>query len=373
MTTSTQVEHAQIEALYLAACFDDNTSVVGAKRIAAEFRRLDAENKALHAQVAALTAATAQPAAPQGVAYAGLPDASTKGEWFVRKLEKDGELKDCFVAAPDCTGCAYDAEILGDDEYRGDMVRKLADCELIVNAVKHYRASNGQAPAASPWKDHQTREIVNQLRDCAKEYHATQQLRERLLDVLGPMIDWVRAVQAPTTAQAAPAAGAVAGPSVRKVFLVATGEEHEGEATYTRYDDDPPPLCDSECLYTAAPTPAAQADSQPTPVQDYPPLPECQGKIFDDGYWIQNKLGPKHCVMGGAKVWLESQVHKAIDADRAARAPTDSVLEDAARLAQIEEAIRDYHHALDMRKHGGLAESVAFNSICQTKIGRAHV
>lgn len=45
--------------------------------------------------------------------------------------------------------------------------------------------------------------------------------------------------------------------AARKVFLVATGEEHEGEATYTRYDDAPPPLCDSECLYTAAPTPRA--------------------------------------------------------------------------------------------------------------------
>lgn len=43
----------------------------------------------------------------------------------------------------------------------------------------------------------------------------------------------------------------------KRVFIVATGEEHEGEATYTRYDDAPPPLCDSECLYTAAPTPRA--------------------------------------------------------------------------------------------------------------------
>lgn len=37
---------------------------------------------------------------------------------------------------------------------------------------------------------------------------------------------------------------------VKRVFLVHTGEEHEGEATYTRHDDAPPPLCDSECLYT---------------------------------------------------------------------------------------------------------------------------
>ena len=62
------------------------------------------------------------------------------------------------------------------------------------------QAAPAAGAVAGPWKDHQTREIVNQLRDCAKEFHATQQLRERLLDVLGPMIDWVRAVQAPTPA-----------------------------------------------------------------------------------------------------------------------------------------------------------------------------
>ena len=45
------------------------------------------------------------------------------------------------------------------------------------------------------------------------------------------------------------------GEPVDRVFIVATGEEHEGEATYTRYDHVPPPLCDSECLY-AAPPPA---------------------------------------------------------------------------------------------------------------------
>ncbi|WP_343735239.1 hypothetical protein [Acidovorax sp.] len=44
----------------------------------------------------------------------------------------------------------------------------------------------------------------------------------------------------------------------------------------------------------------------------------------------------------------------------------NSLPEDAGRLEQIAEAIRDYHHALDMRKHGGLAESEAFSSICNT-------
>jgi len=56
--------------------------------------------------------------------------------WFVRELSRDGEMQDCFVAAKDVNGFAYDAEILGDDEYReGAIERKFADCNLIVRAV----------------------------------------------------------------------------------------------------------------------------------------------------------------------------------------------------------------------------------------------
>jgi hypothetical protein len=35
-----------------------------------------------------------------------------------------------------------------------------------------------------------------------------------------------------------------------QVYLVATGETHEGQETYTRHDSKPP-LCDSECLYSS--------------------------------------------------------------------------------------------------------------------------
>lgn len=42
----------------------------------------------------------------------------------------------------------------------------------------------------------------------------------------------------------------------------------------------------------------------------------------------------------------------------------DSVLEDAARLAKIMQAIRDYHFALDNREHGGVAMARAWNAIC---------
>jgi hypothetical protein len=42
----------------------------------------------------------------------------------------------------------------------------------------------------------------------------------------------------------------------RRVYLVPTGIVHEGEETYTRHEGQPPPLCDSECLYTSPPEPA---------------------------------------------------------------------------------------------------------------------
>jgi hypothetical protein len=113
-------------------------------------------------------ALAASPIAPQA-GQAGesgetqlVADEGTPGLWFVRKRERDGKLLDCFVAAPDFLGLPYDAEILGDDEYRdgknadqddgSGMRRKLADCELIVTAVNARRAAlrAQAAPTAAP-------------------------------------------------------------------------------------------------------------------------------------------------------------------------------------------------------------------------------
>lgn len=167
-------------------------------------------------------AAPAQPAAPQGVAYAELPEPGLRipeGDWT-------------NVAVIRC--------------YTSDQMRDFAD------RTHSLRASNGQAPAgAHPWR--------SAVLDLIDECPGLTMDQDRWLSRRVKELDFASAPR--PTAQAAPAAGAVAGPSVRKVFLVATGEEHEGEATYTRHDDAPPPLCDSECLYTAAHTPAAQADS----------------------------------------------------------------------------------------------------------------
>ncbi|HEO9242459.1 TPA: hypothetical protein ACOEHP_000725 [Enterobacter ludwigii] len=43
-----------------------------------------------------------------------------------------------------------------------------------------YKALYAVPPAPEPMKDHQFRELVNELRDIAVEYHGTQQLRERI-------------------------------------------------------------------------------------------------------------------------------------------------------------------------------------------------
>lgn len=73
----------------------------------------------------------------------------TPGPWTVRRREHQGELLDCFVAAPDVNGFPYDAEILGDDEYRSEnaagldmpgLERKLADCTLIATTPKMLQA-----------------------------------------------------------------------------------------------------------------------------------------------------------------------------------------------------------------------------------------
>ncbi|MDQ0035881.1 hypothetical protein J2W30_003649 [Variovorax boronicumulans] len=98
--------------------------------------------------------AATQPSAAPGDGQ-GATDGSTPGPWRVEKRERDGEMVMCWVAAPDCNGFAYAAEILGDDEYRDGeeataegMPRRLADCELIVKAVTFYRASLA-APGAA--------------------------------------------------------------------------------------------------------------------------------------------------------------------------------------------------------------------------------
>lgn len=61
----------------------------------------------------------------------------TPGPWKVREMARGGEIRGYFVAAPDVNGFAYDAEILGEDEYRDEqtgMARWRADAHVAAAA-----------------------------------------------------------------------------------------------------------------------------------------------------------------------------------------------------------------------------------------------
>ena len=79
---------------------------------------------------------------------------------------------------------------------------------------------------------------------------------------------------------------------------------------------------------TQQPSPTPQADSQPAPVRDYPPLPDfatVEQHIYGAcrRYITQDMLEPIH-----------NLIRDVIDADRASRATADSVPEDAERLKE---------------------------------------
>ena len=88
---------------------------------------------------------------------------------------------------------------------------------------------------------------------------------------------------------------------------------------------------------------AAQGDAldaaQPAPVRDYPPLPDfdtVEQHIYGAcrRYITQDMLEPIH-----------NLIRETVDADRAARAPADSVLEDAARYRWLREGNDAKHGA----------------------------
>lgn len=58
----------------------------------------------------------------------------------------------------------------------------VTECDYVfaANLEKLLQPLYTAPPATEPMKDHQVRELVNELRDIAVEYHGTQQLRERI-------------------------------------------------------------------------------------------------------------------------------------------------------------------------------------------------
>lgn len=106
---------------------------------------------------------------------------------------------------------------------------------------------------------------------------------------------------------------------------------------------------------TPQPSTTPQADSQPAP--DQRQQLDAYYSLLDAMGWESKR---QHI---SPETWAADLLRDAT-AYRAARATAPSVLEDAARLAKIMQAIRDYHFALDNREHGGVAMARAWNAIC---------
>jgi hypothetical protein len=77
----------------------------------------------------------------------------TPGKWRVRTRLIAGEVVDCFVAADSFQGYPYDSEILGDDEYREGIGRRLADCHLIAAAPDLLAACQASADGVKGWQE----------------------------------------------------------------------------------------------------------------------------------------------------------------------------------------------------------------------------
>lgn len=96
------------------------------------------------------------------------------------------------------------------------------------------------------------------------------------------------------------------------VYLVATGETHEGQETYTRHDA-PPPLCESERLYSVAQWPASTWHDC-LAISELPAVDEALAALVADGT-EDNAVGLVQAVIDAAappselkqvRVWCET-------------------------------------------------------------------
>ena len=90
--------------------------------------------------------------------------------------------------------------------------------DITLTVAWHAVQAARRAPAAhSTWKDHDTAKLVNDLRECAVQYHAAGQLRERIAHLVRPLAARLACAQAapvpqePTSKQVVFGAGALLG------------------------------------------------------------------------------------------------------------------------------------------------------------------
>lgn len=92
------------------------------------------------------------------------------------------------------------------------------------------------------------------------------------------------------------------------------------------------------------PAPTTQADSQPAAVRDYPPLPRVgaigYASVVDiESYAKTLTIGPHLPGVRDIALWTTDQMRAYVDADRAARAPADSVTAPAAYSGNLEQEL----------------------------------
>lgn len=384
--TPTQGEHAQTEALFYASALE-NCAEVDFDRI---FVPAAAVIRRLHAQVAALTAPPAQPAAPQCVAYAELDDAfeSWLEDQDVDRLSDGYEswlnsVRSCWDSALRAShgqapaGAADEMEINRPfedpappfNQWRGEMQ----------SALKRAGVYAARSPGAGNkltlrWRT--TREDVLPT-PTAQAAPAAGITVEQVEDAIGlQSTAWdtigaekiVEAVLRLANARA-PAAGAVAeqwrpmetapkdGTLVRLLVEFEDGATEDGEGPHptigsntwdNHHDFDEWQFAGwnwtHDCftqgagkpvgwlpMLAAVPTPAAQADSQPAPVAAH----VVADALADSQYLAGVSAGWNAANADDPNAALQ-KLHESragyLKPLSAARDPADSVLEDAARL-----------------------------------------
>lgn len=125
----------------------------------------------------------------------------------------------------------------------------------LLNRIAELQQGWDRRQIAEPWKDHRTAALVNDLRDCAKAYASTEQLRERIATIVAPLCDQLKAAERAQRA-AAPQAVQPAVPGISFDFkqahellemfggepgevTVGVGDGHSGRGLYAVWDVAP--------------------------------------------------------------------------------------------------------------------------------------
>lgn len=280
-------------------------------------------------------------AAPAGQAQAVPPDESDNGisreQWF--------KLAACvYLGAGDDEKTAQECAtyLVDQQDWLGEEIDDPAEAALEDIKGRIHEPASGDEPALSD------EQIYHDMIACSIPVAAEKAYRDRNGQPLTAMekqqydrqMNFARAViAADRAARQAPAEPA------SRVFLVATGEVHEGQETYTRHDERPP-LSDAETLYAAPPAPVQQDWSHPvglTPLQ----IADCVTGIKP--YPLELVCLPREQVLAFAQA-IEVAIAAKTDAATPAASEERAALELAREALRKIVAIEDQYSGTDWQE-----------------------